>query len=141
MKKTVTIIFLCLANLILLAHIVVPHHHHNAVVACFLSPEHDNAEESCPSSHDHEKSHHHEGNTENCLVKEIFVRVEKDKKAACSDCSHIQLSLCLPKIFLNLSLSENIDTDGFSHPPKPYLVSYLHSYIASSLGLRAPPAC
>ena len=66
MKRSVSIIFLLLANVFLLAHAVVPHHHHDNMPVAVLDlhgHHHDN------DSHHHDASQHHDG-PETCLISQ-----------------------------------------------------------------------
>ena len=63
MKRKVSILFLLLANLFLLAHAVVPHHHHESVPVEVLHL-HGNGHH-----HNHDSSHHH-NSPETCLISQ-----------------------------------------------------------------------
>ena len=73
MKRTVSILFLLLANVFLLAHAVVPHHHHDSMPVAVLDlhgHHHDNdSHHQDHDSHHHDASHHHDG-PETCLISQ-----------------------------------------------------------------------
>ena len=76
MKRKVSIIFLLLANVFLLAHAVVPHHHHDSMPVAVLDlhghhhdhHDHDSHHQD-HNSHHHDASHHHDG-PETCLISQ-----------------------------------------------------------------------
>ena len=73
MKRKVSIMFLLLANVFLLAHAVVPHHHHDSMpvaVRDLHGHHHDNdSHHQDHDSHHHDASHHHDG-PETCLISQ-----------------------------------------------------------------------
>ena len=73
MKRSVSIMFLLLANVFLLAHAVVPHHHHDSMPVAVLDMHghhhnHDSHHQD-HDSHHHDASHHHDG-PETCLISQ-----------------------------------------------------------------------
>lgn len=76
MKRSVSIIFLLLANVFLLAHAVVPHHHHDNMPVAVLDlyghhhdhHDHDSHHQD-HDSHHHDASHHHDC-PETCLISQ-----------------------------------------------------------------------
>ena len=72
-NRKVSIMFLLLANVFLLAHAVVPHHHHDSVLVAVLDlhgHHHDNdSHHQDHDSHHHDASHHHDG-PEMCLISQ-----------------------------------------------------------------------
>jgi hypothetical protein len=139
-KKTTAVAFLMLANILILAHTVVPHHHHEKQVClenshCIhdgLTPEHDNNRDS--HSHDGENNH------DDCVLKTPVVVFSNQWKpdfkynntADCSDLDifHYNLLISSTKYMipvLSSFISERVTDDSYS------------SLVSASLGLRAPP--
>ena len=81
MKRAISIFFILLANIAILAHAVVPHHHHNKVFAAIVNVLDDDAQKALNHSHDSE-THHHGSNSEECAINETVVaavfRLQKD---------------------------------------------------------------
>jgi hypothetical protein len=139
-NRTTAVAFLMLANILLLAHAVVPHHHHNHQV-CFVNS-HCNHDDP---THEHDRnrdSHSHDGenNHDNCVLKEpvavfsnqwkidlkitdITDRTGADDFHNCALCDGTEF-----QCFLLSSFIYELNT-GSSYP----------SLVSSSLGLRAPP--
>lgn len=73
MRKAISVFFILLANIVILAHTVVPHHHHNKVFATVVGLFDNNAQYE--AEHHHGTAHHHDntGNTEECLINEVYI--------------------------------------------------------------------
>jgi hypothetical protein len=129
MKRAVSLSFILLANMFLLAHVIIPcqHDHDTIICACFPI-------DHCTDGEDADNRQH----GENCPVDvDLYVR-HKNIKAAIDFCP-VQYPL-----FLSFSKNPVIDISDFECLPfrqKPYLLTCHTDYIACSLGLRAPPAC
>ncbi|MBW6489763.1 MAG: hypothetical protein K0B15_01085 [Lentimicrobium sp.] len=72
-KKRIAIIFLFLVNIVLLAHIIIPHHHHDGAICITHSQcnEHDveNTHNCLASEHNHSQNHDKKSG-DCCLLKE-----------------------------------------------------------------------
>lgn len=150
MKKVIALPLLLLANLVILAHAIVPHHHHDKIVVSicdFLSIE--DALEHTHSDHHHgqEKGHEHTGHDlgEECLLNELYIRASSNQNLSASHSGDFDLSnshLDFPLYFCEFN--QQIDLTDYGELPfrqKPYVYSYHTYYITHSLGLRAPPVC
>ncbi len=140
-KRTTAIVFVLLANLLYLAHAVVPHHHHNKLVCLGESQGliHSN---SSGHSHDNDSDNHDgKDNSDECILKELTAlpsnEWKQELKFSANDYNPDD------KIaFFNSSLF--IGEDAFiplilQFIPVHYINSSFSFYVSSSLGLRAPP--
>ena len=123
MRKKVAICFLLLANIVLLAHAVLPHHHHGDGSVCFFV-------NSCNES----KECHHNRCEDCSLVNNVFINQQTGQ-------DHLKYELSLPLLLFiipyNIDLSQNT-TFYFEHIP--FFNSLYSSVVLRACGLRAPPA-
>lgn len=137
-RKKVALIFLIVANIILLAHAVLPHHHHDKVV-CVESSHCQTAD----LGHKHSaKAHSHQHDTENsnCCVLKQAVAIPANQtrnETECDGCSvdhSFDTHFTLTKIVTVGAIPEKLVAHSV-----PDFSFWIPSYIAHSLGLRAPP--
>ena len=153
MKKTIGIPLLLLANIIILAHAIVPHHHHNGIVfsiCIFLSDNEDleyNHAHSQPCTHyychNSENHEHDEVFSDNCLLNDLYLPTNNDKQLLSSDDTDV---INYSDYFLLFDVVPNqiIEIQDYGNLPfrqKPYLTSSYDYYVTHSLGMRAPPVC
>ena len=141
MKRLPALFFILLANIVFLAHAVIPHHHHDSEV-CFESSHcqtHSESHEHSATEHNH--NHDGENNAVYCILNQVFVvpsnHVKQESK--CLDCFHNhpqfdksqailtdnRLCCLLPKILKKDQLLFFSST-------------YFH-FASTSIGPRAPP--
>ena len=139
-KRATAIIFLSLANILLLAHAVVPHHHHNKQV-CFTNS-HCNHDDLTDEHGTNQGGHGHDGenNHDDCVLKEPVVVFSNQWK---------------PEFKFN-NTTDRSNHDDFNYNllisstefRSPVLSSCINkraasssypSLVSASLGLRAPP--
>lgn len=144
MKRTLSILMLLMANVLILAHAVIPHHHHDKVAVAI---EHF-WEEGDAHHHSHDgEAHHHDG-PEDCFLTEALE--EALVKDAFSEIEPLLIAPQLP--LLQLFNWEAIVSDAapavealqyLRHPfrQKPYLTNVYLAFVANQLGFRAPPFC
>ncbi|MDR1553033.1 MAG: hypothetical protein LBS69_06180 [Prevotellaceae bacterium] len=135
MKRAIALTFLLLANIIMLAHIFVPHCDYNKISATaplsVIQSENDSHCCSCEDFH-----HSHDTDME-CLLSQIYARLENnDKTTTLADF----ILLSYPFVSVNDSVP-TINAESLSFHYKPYLLSYYCAFIFPTIGLRAPPAC
>lgn len=139
-KRTTAIIFLMLANIVLVAHAVVPHHHHNKQVCIERSHcIHDGfTDEHSTNRNNH--SHDGENNHDNCVLKEPVVVLSNEWKDDFKFNNTTDRS-GLDDFQYNI---QNSTTEILI--PGPYTILFEHfnkcsysSMVSASLGLRAPP--
>ena len=127
MRKKIAIGFLLLANIVLLAHTVLPHHHHSDGTVCFFV-------NSCNKDISHDKDSHHHNRCEDCsLVNNVFISQQTGQ-------DHLKYELPSPLLLFiipyNIDLSQNI---SFSFKYVPFLTSLYFSAILRTCVSRAPP--
>ena len=128
MRKKVAIVFLLLANIVLLTHTVLPHHHHSDGSVCFFV-------NSCNNdvSHDNEN---HQNRCDDCsLISNVFINQQQGQ-------DHIKYEPAShPVLFItpydNINLRQNT---SFSFEYIPFITSLYSSALLRTCGLRAPPA-
>lgn len=160
MKKTISTSLLLLANIIMLAHTIVPHHHHNGLVVALVErnvKERSKDHHHSPSDHHHATSdhhstssghhqapgtHHHESNSEaeKCALNEVYTRSDSSPKFECFENCNYKASknFVSPRGIDKFSL---VNEDGLPFRQKPYVKSYYSIFSSGSIGLRAPPVC
>lgn len=139
MKNKSAFIFLILANVILLAHAVVPHHYHNenhisVHVDCSQEEEH-NHHESVPFCHEE----HEESETEACSIAETLV-IPANQLRLIEMSAELESSQILFNSVFDYDFSlEDISVDN------PYRIAenipISSRFLISSQGYRAPPVC
>ncbi len=135
-----------LANIIILAHAVIPHHHHDGFTVLF-SENHSKNNDVENHNHNHSSQHNstpHEhdcgGDTEKCILKEIYTR----------PISYVsEVLIPIKNLAHNILFSTNSIIYDFCYQyrfyipyrHKPYLLSYNSILLSKSIGSRAPPIC
>lgn len=140
MKRKITILIVLLANLIFLAHTVIPHHHHHAEL-CFASS-HSNTE---TSAHQHDDCCPHEEKQEipsdRCCVLQDAAAIPADQVKASPKISIEPYSAPGGLWAIEqVEIKQNLLFAGFIRSYTPSEVSLYSQYILRSIGLRAPPA-
>jgi hypothetical protein len=118
-----------LANLMWLAHAVVPHHHHDAHICFVTVPNHEN----------HGHNHHSDDSGGCCSLKQTIAtqpfndkRIEDDDDTSGKDYHQLFFYVGSTNIFSSFGITPEV----IGHPPQaiPYT-----SFLFSANGLRAPP--
>jgi hypothetical protein len=141
MKKAISLSFLLLANIILLAHAAVPHHHHENAGVCFVNTHCEDNEET--HHHDSQTNEHERNNfPDRCCFDIAYTHAGNSTKPACRlykkcDCEQLLFSL----ISNNLNAQSLIDNVGLPFRQNPFVLLFYSEFISYSGGLRAPPAC
>lgn len=143
-KRLIALTLLMLANIFLLAHVVLPHSHHDGVV-CFSLEEmvhqhhcSHNHVDACDCNCHHAENHHHHGDSEDCNLKEIVIRQDNNSHHEILPCA-----TCLSLLYTIYSLNDLylvVPEYGHRLVQKPYLITYIPPYVGTISGLRAPPA-
>lgn len=137
-KKITAYSFILLANIVLLAHAVLPHHHHEQIVCI------ENTHCACDTdAHVHNtdaKDHQHDGNANStaCVLKQAVLIPSAQGRIlnTCQNCSdnHNHDFYILSNFgYADLQSSPEVVT----YIPK--FPSFFISFVTISLGLRAPP--
>jgi hypothetical protein len=125
MKRALSLSFLFLTGVIILAHAVIPHHHHDGVPDVTIHHERDG---NIPDY----------GTYECWLLTVVKARMSNDKQICQTHGYNFNL---LTYLFSDNSIPQVKDDIGQPFSQKPYLQSFHTAYISQSLGLRAPPVC
>lgn len=138
-KRNTALLFILLANIILLAHAAIPHHHHKGQVCIESSP----CETDC-ESHEHDATkndHEHNCNTVSCvLIQDVILpsnyinQVSKSFNYPCNQ----------PNFEGSQAILFNSGLIRFIPPNLPIklipLISSTYScFVRTGLGSRAPP--
>lgn len=146
-------LMILLANMLILAHAVVPHHHHNKMFVAFVNVLGDDARGLLDHEHGHEHhhdgpAHHHDGDTEDCLMSEAeaaaALKIQADDGGGWTatpfqDTGDGGQILLAAIALYELSFIPYYNEDHVRR--RPYVASGHTDFIARSKGLRAPPAC
>jgi hypothetical protein len=137
-KKITAYCFLLLANIVLLAHAVLPHHHHEQQVC--IERTHCASDADAHVHNTDAKDHQHDGNANSteCVLKQTFVIPSSQARFVnnCDNCSNNHNH----NLYI-LSSFGYVYLQPFSEvvPYFPEFSSFLISFVTTSLGLRAPP--
>ena len=138
MKKLTAYIIILTANIILMAHAVLPHHHHQLKFCIEGSHcHHHNVTDPLDRSHDHDGE-----DTSNCILKQliIFPSTQIKQECKCTDLSdghflyHDWHAVEINDDLQSLAILEATEIEFPLLTPVNYLLIY------NSAGLRAPPA-
>jgi hypothetical protein len=142
-KKGTAIFFILLANIIILAHAVVPHHHlpHQNCLITSQCPEDKNGHHHPVSDIDHNHDNDNKSDNERCLLNKIIGLPINNVRQICGCNFHTNLHPDLGGfhailVFFKFECIVPIITAN----SQLYLLTFAYtSYASSVLGLRAPP--
>lgn len=130
-----------LAGMAILAHAVVPHHHHDGVFAAIVNVLDDDHQDLFAHHHAGEE-HHHDTDAEDCAVSDTLLGVvllPADKNLVPNNV-YLYQSLNLYATIVSELLCQD-EEERREQIPIPRSAREYSEYVASSLGLRAPPCC
>jgi hypothetical protein len=134
-RKTTAIIFILLANIILLAHAVLPHHHHDQQVCLSLSHNH-------RSNNDYPADCTHENGSgspvSNCILKQLVIVPANQARIEPVVLYLENFTYCF--ILQTGNLFELQSAELVRKNPYPKDVPIFQSFLDYSQGLRAPPS-
>jgi len=139
MKKAFAISFLLIANMILLAHAVIPHHYHHQIpdITWSFLCENGNSHTANQCTDPDCPAH---GVVEDCFLKKIGVRFNNNGQLKSSIDTDFKLLPCLLSLFAVTPIIEIDNLESLPFHQKPHLLSHHTDFISHSFGLRAPPA-
>lgn len=137
-RKSLSILFILLANIILLVHAVIPHHSHQSEVCIGDShmQDHRMALNNC-SNHNHSN----EQEVEDCALNQVVVIRSQQLRTEikCFDCvDNFSQKIDIQSVLLNKSFDPLFSINILNHKP-PVFTSIYFTFVCSSVGLRAPP--
>lgn len=144
MKRIIGLSLLFLANIVVLAHAVIPHDHHGKIcisicnilsVSDTLNHKHESCRLGCGE-------HAHSGHSsKECTLNDLYTR-SNESSVSSGDSDFTNFHSDFPVICYDaVPLLEIQFYEELSFRQKPYLNSYYTYYLTHSLGLRAPPSC
>jgi hypothetical protein len=141
-KKIIAYIFIFIANLVLLAHAVVPHHHHHHQICIQRTTCNENDNNNNHSHKTSASDHEQSCNTDltKCLLKQAFVvpstqsRIIRESE---NDTNFNNQEFCFISILGQLDLSSVLQNIAYISQLPPIL----KSIVTVTNGLRAPPMC
>lgn len=145
LNKAIAILLLSLANILLLAHGIMPHYHHDGIV-CFIDKE--ILHLPCMSETDgdvaiccghHTDTNHHHNQVENCDLKMTILR-QADQSLQHNILHSVCClsSLYFTDYYLNSFFLEEPDF-GLFLQQKPYFENYISPFVGTISCLRGPP--
>ncbi len=137
-KKITAYSFLLIANIVLLAHVVLPHHHHEQQVCIerthCVTDEHSHFDNTSAKDHQHDNNSH----STICVLKQAVVIPSSQAKHLnnydnCSDNHNHNFYILSNFGYVDLQpISEAIASKSVSP-------SFYTTFVTPTLGLRAPP--
>ena len=143
MKKAIALSFILLANMIILAHAVVPHHDHDDMTICFFGSHCDDCNVTHNPTECETHTHHdHTCSDKCCTIDNIFDPTDNKAKAIYHIHANCDCWQTLYFLTLNIvDIQDCIDDTLLLFLHAPYIDTCHTDYVSQSLGLRAPPAC
>lgn len=154
-KKVAAISLILIANLIMLAHAVIPHHHHHETEICVDTShyvDHNKCHEHSDADHQHNEDlpsadifhqHEHDQNNDSqcCLVKPVVILPSNSFELECKSYQAQDNSLHFDNYaFLNKGLSLKTEYPIKRFKELSAILATLYPQISKqSFGLRAPP--
>lgn len=139
--KKIAIVFIVLANIMILVHTVLPHYHHDGLV-CFTK---EDVEHTTECSHPDggstfeqscEHHHHDHSHLEACSLKDTVLRY--DDRLQENGLMKFDEFILSAELFLSiLGIEEPLLEQEVL--PKPYILNYISTYVDNNQCLRAPP--
>jgi hypothetical protein len=140
-KRTAAFLFILLANIILLAHTVIPHHHVNRLPS--VVPIHGHQFDNCtsePGEYHPENHDHHQGSDfYHCLLNQHFLNRSNSQRI---DINDLDVASSFPILLIALSDNNQV----WNSVKKPIRFVPIHplrnnytDYVNLCSGLRAPP--
>lgn len=156
MKKTITIFFILLANILMLVHVVIPHHHHSNEIcledSIVVADSHEHHNEidhlhdaECHikhiADHQHNSDNDHQERTNFCPLIQIEVILSKSSTFKASQIASFSIRANFDLIDFSLNTnSQEVDYSA-SNTTHFLNLSSPHSRIAiESIGTRGPPS-
>ena len=140
-SRVPTLIYLLLANIILLANITIPHHHHESEICIVDSHCQTDSETHKHKTDGHDHEHDGDNNSEYCVLHQVYIIpynqvIQKYKKL--EYVNYHSPSNRFQTISIDVGLLVNLPINIYSN--HLLLISSRYtSTVTTSTGLRAPP--
>lgn len=153
-KKVTAFCFILFANIVLLAHAVIPHHHYysnSQVSVCYFSATSDFEEHESHAGHAHSHSHqqcHFSGNKghENdlsyyCILNSPYLQANNKEKLFSPEGESSSPTVSYTPLFAIVPIEDIVITDfgGCRQLQSPVIQTFNRPFLINSSGLRAPP--
>jgi len=136
-RKSLTVFFILLANIILLAHAVIPHHHHTSDI-CIVNNVENAPHDNC-TTHNHE----HEKKSDACALNQVLVIHSQQIRYEINDIDFADNNQSIfddiQAGFVNDGMGDLYSINASNSKP-PLLASTYSLFAGNSIGLRAPPS-
>lgn len=128
-----------LANIILLAHAVIPHHHHESVICIEQKHCQNDTKQHKHNVTEHDHQHNDNKNSTTCILKQSFVVPTSQGKYLKTGINYLYNPNhdCFLSSNFGYSDLQAVLKIAFCFPERS---SSILSFVTSSLGLRAPPS-
>ena len=138
-KKAISLSFLFLVNIAILAHSVVYHHHNDQIFSVLCTA---NQGHHCDGTAHEHHSHDTESPSkccafENCLLNTLYTKAD-DFKLTKSIFEESNFDI---NTFIVNQTIQIADLSGLPFRQNPDLLLLYSEYLSQSIGLRAPPTC
>ena len=139
-NKLISISFVVIANILLLANLVIPHHHHESEVCVVVSHCESDNEKHDDSSSSHKHDHDSNSKTDHCALNQVYIVATDNVR---QDYSHVIISISnydLPDFLALFLLNEGQASKREITSRLDYYPIYsYYNFVSTSIGLRAPP--
>ena len=142
-KKRIAILFTLLANMVLLAHVIVPHHNHDNKVCIENTHEICETNNDCIAKHEHDDDHEHnsEEESECCVLEQVVViqpnQVKQVLKRFSFQKNHFSFD-DYQAVFFDTGVKYFVPILA-TNIYNPLITSYHIHFVNTAIGLRAPP--
>ena len=139
LKRAISLSFLLVANVIVLAHAIVLHHHHEDTSICFNNSHC----QDCKETHDSQTNdrNSYPGKC-SIIIDDNYTPASNYLNISCHlhnkcDCTHILYALISTTLYTGDFVADLI----IHFRQNPFIPLFYSDFISQSLGLRAPPVC
>ncbi|MFH1001353.1 MAG: DUF6769 family protein [Bacteroidota bacterium] len=139
MRRKIALFILFFANIILLAHAVLPHHHHETYVCLFDKHSYHDNDSSEEKTFCHHEHHGQNEDSADCLLKNLVVLPAKSIKQAFQSFTYTSDYHHFNDFLLNFDDERSGFLSSSNHFQQFTEESSYLNYVSRCLGLRAPP--
>jgi hypothetical protein len=135
-KRAISFSFLLLANVFLLAHVVIFHRHHEEAGAGLIHSHCTDNEKACHHEHEHPFS-----SDRCCIVDNVYAPARNIVKTSCRSHTNCDCKVLYALISTPLYINDFVDDIQIHFPKNPFVPVFYTKFVSQSIGLRAPPVC
>jgi len=140
LKRSTGLLFVLVANILLVTHSILPHHHYGGFAWIQANHYEDQKDPAGIHTEDAEQKHEDHDNDQTCLLKQVYLVPVNSSKLDCPLIDNSSQNLDFQLVYIIQ------DTSGYLHvfnkiPVPPLIVIGRYSlHVTCCVGLRAPPA-